>query len=329
MLRNVVLGLGLACLASPVFASCTGDAFLDRLTPADFTALDAVVAATPYPRGLIWEATKDDRSLSVIGTMHIHDPRLDDLFAQIAPRLQSATLLLVEATPAEESQMQAAIANTPDMVFITDGPTLPEQLDAELWSALAAAAAERQIPPFLAAKMQPWYLSLSLSIPPCAMPDLLSGRRGLDHMLMAEADALGIPVQAVEPWTTLLDVMQHGSQQDQIEMLELAMLAPGLQGELYVSMLDAYFAQDVAMIWEASRLATRFVPGLDPARADELFAQTETLLLDDRNRNWMPVVTAATKAHANVMLAVGAAHLPGENGVLNLLAKDGWAITGP
>lgn len=321
-----LLAVAFSIAALPALATCNGASFMDRLTDKERAQIATAVAATPNASGLLWQATKGDQTLNIVGTMHIHDPRLEPLFARIAPLLADAELLLVEATSVEEAAMQTAIANTPEMIFITDGPTLPEQLDEETWAALSNATSARQIPPFLAAKMQPWYLSLALAIPPCAMPDLAAGRRGLDHMLMEEAEAAGIPMQAVEPWTTLLDVMQYGTEAEQLEMLQLSLIAPELQSEMFVSMLDAYFSGDIAEIWEASRLTVNYVPDLDPERGAELFAQTEKLILNDRNDAWIPVVTTAIDDTSNAMLAVGAAHLPGENGVLELFAAEGWTI---
>ncbi|NRB01575.1 MAG: TraB/GumN family protein, partial [Rhodobacteraceae bacterium] len=43
--------------------------------------------------------------------------------------------------------------------------------------------------------------------------------------------------------------------------------------------------------------------------------------------NWIPVVEAAFEDNTTVTLAVGAAHLPGEFGVLTLLEDKGWAIS--
>ena len=251
-------------------------------------------------------------------------PRLDAVFQRIAADVRLADTVFVEATPQDEAAMQAAMAASPEIIFITDGPTLLEQLDNATWEAIAAAARARQIPPFLVAKMQPWYLSMTLAIPPCALPDLAAGIRGLDHMIMDAADNADVALEPLEPWTTLLDIMQSGEPEEQLEMLRLSLLAPDLASEMFVAMLDAYFAQDIATIWEASRLSASYVPGLDPLQAETLFAETEQLLLINRNRNWIPVINASEGR--DIVVAVGAAHLPGEFGLINLLQQNGWRI---
>jgi uncharacterized protein YbaP (TraB family) len=53
----------------------------------------------------------------------------------------------------------------------------------------------------------------------------------------------------------------------------------------------------------------------------------EQMLLIDRNTAWIPVIDAAVTGHQNAVVAVGAAHLPGESGILNLLEQDGWTIS--
>ena len=93
-------------------------------------------------------------------------------------------------------------------------------------------------------------------------------------MIMAEADEHGVPMKALEPYSTLLDIMREGTFDEQVEMLQVALLAPDVHSEMFVAMLESYFDEDIAMVWEASRVATDFVPGLDPETADEIFAET-------------------------------------------------------
>ena len=50
------------------------------------------------------------------------------------------------------------------------------------------------------------------------------------------------------------------------------------------------------------------------------------LLLYDRNRKWADSLEHILPGHS-VLLAVGAAHLPGENGLINLLRKKGFELT--
>ena len=45
-----------------------------------------------------------------------------------------------------------------------------------------------------------------------------------------------------------------------------------------------------------------------------------------RNRAWLPVIEAQA-AKGQLVVAFGALHLPGETGVLNLLAQNGWKIS--
>jgi uncharacterized protein YbaP (TraB family) len=48
--------------------------------------------------------------------------------------------------------------------------------------------------------------------------------------------------------------------------------------------------------------------------------------LDKRNKNWIPVMENQMEKE-NTFFAVGAGHLPGEKGVLNLLKLQGYTLT--
>jgi uncharacterized protein YbaP (TraB family) len=317
----------LSCIAFPAAAVCVGDSYLDQLTPQQEAQLSAAVADMPYSEGLIWTATKDTTQITIVGTMHIYDPRLEELRAQVAEKVTTADLVLLEATPQEEAQLQEMITREPDRLFLVDGPTLPELVDEETWQLILAAASERGIPSFMAAKMQPWYLSMTLAVPSCAMTDMMAGVRGLDQMIIEDAQAAGVPLQAVEPYTTLFDLFGDDSIDEQVNMLRISMLVPELQQQMFVSMLDSYFAQNIGQLWEMSRIALSDVPGIDPAEGNAMFDDMEESMLNTRNRNWIPVITEAAEGRDDIVVAVGAGHLIGEQGVLQLLENEGWAIT--
>ncbi len=310
----------------PASAACTGEGFYDLMPADDRAALVQSAAEIPYGEGVTWTATKGSDTLTVIGTMHIHDPRLEITRMKVQAAVQNADLVMLEATPVEEAQLKQAIVTNPGLFLIMDGPTLPERLDEETWQMVAAAASERGIPSFMAAKMQPWYLSLTLAIPACALSDMMAGLTGLDKMIVADATNAAVPLQAIEPYTTLFALFGDESIDEQVDMLRVNMLVPDLQEQLFVSMLDLYFKEEIGKLWDMSRFAMARVPGIDPAEGLSMFTEMQEALLDTRNIAWLPVITEATIAHDDIVVAVGAAHLIGDQGILQLLENDGWTI---
>ena len=113
---------------------------------------------------------------------------------------------------------------------------------------------------------------------------------------------------------------------EQIDMLRLSLLAPETQQQQFIAMLDSYFDGAVGRLWEMSRLAVADLPGLDPETGAALFDEMEESLLNQRNRDWMPVIAAAMENHDRIVAAFGAAHLIGDEGVLQLLENDGWTL---
>ncbi|MEQ8476043.1 MAG: TraB/GumN family protein [Fulvivirga sp.] len=56
------------------------------------------------------------------------------------------------------------------------------------------------------------------------------------------------------------------------------------------------------------------------------YAKYEDLMLNDRNKDWIPKIEAFVKEQPT-FIAVGALHLAGENGVIQLLKKEGYKVT--
>jgi uncharacterized protein len=59
---------------------------------------------------------------------------------------------------------------------------------------------------------------------------------------------------------------------------------------------------------------------------EEQTSNFNTILLDNRNRNWIPVIEKLSKK-SKMFYAIGAGHLVGENGVIALLRKRGYILT--
>jgi hypothetical protein len=325
LLARLALAAALVVAGGAARAGCEGPGLLDRLSPERRAALAAEVQATPHAEGLLWVARRGAATALVVGTLHLPDPRHRAMLRRLAPALAAADLVLLETTPAEEAGMRDAVAATPAIAVLTEAPFLPDRLDPAAWTAVAAAAEVRGMPPELAARYRPWLLMMALAAPPCLTA--LPGEQGLDRLILEAAGEAGTPVAALEPWDTLFRALGGADEALQLEMLKLSLLDPGPAAELLVGMREGYFAGRSAEVWELTRVAAEIRPeGLgppDPAALDRM----EAALLSERNAAWVPVIdVAAARGATRLVVAAGAAHLPGEEGLLRLLERDGWTV---
>ena len=325
MLRHLLAVAFCLCgVSAPVAAECVGRNLLDAM-PAD--ALENLMTRThavPYAQGNFWRATKDGQEITLIGTYHMDDARHDDTLARLEPALAAATTLLVEAGPKELTALQDRIGKEPGLMVITDGPTLPEQLAPDIWGKLSLAMEARGVPGFMAAKMQPWYLSMILSIPPCAL-EAMGDDRGLDAMVIEAATARGLPIKALEPYDTIFGIFDTLTKDDQLAMITASLALEDRAQDLSVTMADAYFTEEARLIWEFNRTQALTVEGYTPERVEREFAVMEEAMMVRRNRAWIPVLTASVQ-DGPVLAAFGALHLSGADGVLALLQAEGFSL---
>ena len=317
----------LLLFAAPLHAECTGRNLIDALPAEQRAALVAAADAVPFARGNLWRATKDGATVTLVGTYHLDDPRHDETIAVLYDLLLVSSALLVEAGPAEEAALKAHVAQNPSALINTSGPTLPEALSQADWLRLSDALRARGIPPFIAAKMQPWYLSTMLSIPACQFGDL-ADLNGLDRRLIALAEDWGVPVTALEPFDTLFSIFDSFSPAEQRDLLIQSLDIAASEDALAVTLADAYFSGQSRLIWEFSKLQTQTLSQLSREDTEAEFAKVETVMITNRNRNWIaPIEAAAAAAEGPLIVAFGALHLSGDAGVLNLLAQGGWTVS--
>ncbi len=304
-------------------ANCTGRNLFDAMPRATRAALTENARQTAYGQGVVWRATKGSQSITLVGTNHVPDTRHLALQQALLPEFDKISALLVEAGPKEEAALQKAMGERSDLMFMPD-KTLPDMMAQADWQALRKLGADRGIPGPLLAKMQPSFVMITISMPSCMLSSLQAGQGGVDKRMMAEADARNVPIKPLEPYDTLFTLMDAVPEQDEIAMLKSAMEATEDGDDTMATMADLYARGEIQLIWEFERQQA-LDRGDDPAEVARQLAITHDLLITKRNRNWMPVIEKAA-AKGPIMVAAGALHMVGEDGLLALLARDGWQI---
>lgn len=325
-MKQALLALALIWAAMPAQAAafCTGEDLRAGLSPEDAQALDRAAAATPHGQGNHWVATRGSRAVHVIGTMHLDDPRWPGVMNALTPVVAGADLLLVEMTAEDQAAMQDTIRSDPARAFITEGPTMPDLLSEADWQLLSAAMADRGVPGIIAAKMQPWMQALTLGLPACAMRNPALAEGGLDKRLMDVAAGAGVPVAGLETFDDLHALLTAGSMVEQLDLLIASLPLADRGDDQFATTAAIYFEENAGLAWEFARLQAMRGLDLPGERVDAVLADFEDRLLVRRNQAWMD--TILTAPGDRIAVAVGALHLMGEDGVLNLLAQAGYRL---
>lgn len=317
-------GLFAIFLSTAAAAACNGTDLRRGMDPQAAQHIATLVKATPYATGNHWTATKGSRRIDVIGTMHLNATGMEGAAQVFEPLIARADVVLLESTPSELQTLEKRLSRDMSLILLTEGPTLIDLMPPAQWEALSDILRQRGMPPWMASKMRPWFLTVALSIPPCIRnaPEL---KRGMDMRLSEFATQFGTPQKSLEDPLEALQRFERFTLQEQIDMM---MASPDalLSGE------DA-FTTLIAMYFEGRSFEAMQVVNADFARKSAMdqddmrafFDLWRTTFLDERNALWLPVIL--NERAERLVVAVGAGHLPGETGLLRLLERAGFAIT--
>ncbi|MEP2533660.1 TraB/GumN family protein [Shimia sp.] len=316
-------------IALPAFATCKGPSQFDALPEDQQADLQRRAAQAPFAQGNFWQVEKNGVTSYVIGTMHLPDARHARILDTLKAIPNPPSRLFLELNSTDELVFQNHLTSDPSKILITSGPTLIERLGEDNWTKLKPRLADIGLPPFVAAKYQPWFLGLTLSIPACAVADIKAGRPGLDRQIEDWAEDKGLTAQSLDNTENLMRILASDPLEEQVEMLKWSLSQDfDLSGaDSITTMLALYFEERNQLYWEYSKAEALggFTDPADIKRVNDLFDELQSDLVQSRNLQWVDALAPAL-GEAPAFVAVGALHLPGENGVLTLLQNQGFSI---
>ena len=122
-----------------------------------------------------------------------------------------------------------------------------------------------------------------------------------------------IPILGLEPLELQLSIFDSIPYKEQAKMLVKSLLHYEDSKKESVSMISMYQKKDIEAMHKT-------------VESDKEFGKYESLLLNRRNASWIPIIIKAIQ-NKKTLFAVGAGHLGGTNGILNLLKQKGFIVT--
>lgn len=306
---------------------CAGSNLLSDMQknePERYVAIVAEAAKTPNGTGTFWKIEKDGRKPSwLLGTMHISDPRVLKMPDGASQAFTVADTVIVESDEiTSEKQAAASLFAKPELTMFTDGKSITDLISKDDAAKLESGLQQRGIPLNAVLKMKPWILSSFVALPACEFARKAKGASFLDMKLANDAlkdgkQLVGLETM-VEQLSSLSDLPMSFHVESLIEMLQLG----DKMEDVMATMIDLYLKGEIGMI-------TPMMKSIDANNAqanDEEYTAFEQRVITDRN-HVMADRAAPHLENGNVFMAVGALHMPGEQGLIELLRAKGFTAT--
>lgn len=321
-LAVLLLAAGKARAETPACAGVDMTAALQKDDPAAYGKILAEAAATPNGKGLLWKLEKPgERPSYLFGTMHMTDPRVIALPAAAQAAFDAADTVVIETTEVlDQKKMMATLASEPGLMMFTDDTTLASLLSPADKAAVDKALDERGIPPMSVAKMKPWILAAMVATPACELARKAEGAPVLDVKLAEDARAGGKGLEGLETAADQLRAMASLPLDFHMKGLVDTLKLGDRMNDVNETMISLYLRGEIGMIW----------PLLRAVLPDELddpagYAAFEEAMVTSRNKV-MAGRAAPILARGNAFMAVGALHLPGPEGLVELFRKAGYTV---
>ncbi|MBL4766640.1 MAG: TraB/GumN family protein [Rhodobacteraceae bacterium] len=322
MLRTI-LTLLFCLTALSAHAKCRGVDIRPHLTSSQRMLLHQEAEQIPFNQGNHWIATRNSQTIHIVGTMHINDSRLNKIMRTLNPVIARADAILLEVSHAEAERFWKSAKEHKSLFFLPKGPNVRDLMSDTAWQSLTKAAVDRRLNMAELVKLKPWFLSMLLTGSSCG-PKGMFATNGLDNRIEKQARRKRIPVGSLETVESAIKSLSLQPLSDQVSMLQFDLLETDSNDHGFITTREAYFDETMAeaIILEKWRFDRDF-PG-PRANRTRLWQQNQNGLLGRRNKNWMPIIHR-TKGDL-LIVAIGAAHLPGHDGLLNLLHKAGYTL---
>ena len=259
--------------------------------------------------GILWKIEKSGLKASyILGTVHSDDSRIISLTNKFRQQLLKADSFTAELKLDQFSNRQAS-----QLMYLPAGKTLESLIGKQRYLACVRLLAQYGIAETVANRMKPWAVVVTLSMPKSSTGMVM------DHRLYMEAELAGKKTYGLETSHEQVAVFESFSIRDQIIMLDDAIDEFDRLPAIFDELVHYYLQRDLTGL---ERLGDKYMmQGNSPiARSFKKRA-----LLD---RNYRMVRRMKPRLlEGNSFIAVGALHLPGEEGILRLLEREGYQLT--
>lgn len=275
----------------------------------------------------MWRVTDaDGHTMYLFGTIHVGDGRSDTVLEKIAPTMDACDALALEFDLNEyesdlEMQMQTVMT-----FLITDDGDVTDVIPADLFEEVKGLLTEAGV---FNEALQHYNARFWSTLTDQAVMMLysdLSPDNAMDSKLCARAYDNEQTVYSVETAQAQYDLLNSMSDDLAITSMRDTLSVKDTYGESLMEMYELWLSGDTDALW--AFIETEDEP--DPEEySPELIAEAEAFnkaMTEDRNDGMLVKAEEYLASGETVFFAVGAAHMLGAHGLVQLLTDAGYTV---
>ncbi len=269
--------------------------------PAGLTAADN--------RAIYWSIMDGDRQVGyLLGTIHSEDPRVVDFTESFLKQLGSNQVFAMELVPDLPT-----LKKLNEYMHYQDGTSLESQVGPERFVRVRRLLMSNyQVPADWLESMKVWAVVMTLSVPPPETGFFM------DFSLSLRASGSGLRVVGLETLDQQLAFLEDMPAVQQLELLDQVLVDYDRVRELHDQLVDSYLAGDLQAL---KKDAEEQMDQLTDEAKDYFIEQG----VDARNQRMLESLLPLL-AESTVFVAIGALHLPGDQGLVSLLRENGYIL---
>ncbi len=264
-------------------------------------------------KSFLWKIQSESNTVYVLGSLHFSKKEIYPLRQKIEDAFDRSDFLVVEANV--NDIRQGDVQKLMENALYPENDSLEKHLAAEAYERVKKEMSRLGIPPELTNRQKPWFLSMTI----VALESVKLGldpKLGIDMHFLSKAEGKK-KILELESLDYQIQVLSGFSDKDQELFLLYTLKDLNILGQELDKMIRAWTSGDVKAM---ESLMTKSV-----AEEERLSSIYEKLVYE-RNKNMVSKIENFLKTKETYFVIVGAGHLVGSKGIVELLKKDGYRV---
>ena len=293
-------------------------------TPAALILCLALVTSCSTPTdnedtspSFLWEVSSDTNTVYILGSVHVATADIYPLAEAIENAYEVADYLVVEidTNAVSTSEMTTLLM---EKGMYPSGESLRDNVSDDLYSRLSQRLRELDSRGLLLSSMnlfEPWVVATTITELDYMELDY-EVEYGIETHFLDKAEADGKDILELESAEFQLDIFDSMSYELQIIMLEDAVDNPVTE-DVMEALFEAWSTGDTI------KMEQMVFEGIEE---DENYRIFSNIIIDERNFQMVDKIEQYLQDDETCFVVVGAGHLVGENGIINLLDSKGYTV---